>query len=173
MWQELRAEAERLTIRNAELSSQLSTAVSRANQLTHSEREATAQAMHAEAQLKAAQQRVAQSATQLAQLRAAEKAWLSERKAIMRQLQSQQPACASCTSVSPVGAPMSSYAEAQRASVPRAAAASSSAAAVTTTATAASSRRAPTVRHTKDVKAAAAEEVEQELAAARMRQKLT
>ena len=82
---ELRAESERLSIRNAELSSQLSHAVTTNGQLDRSERDKSAQLVLLQKQLRESQALKTQQTAMIAQLRAAEQSYQAERKVLMRQ----------------------------------------------------------------------------------------
>ena len=223
--QELRAESERLTIRNAELTTQLTGAVGRVNQLSTSERDEAAKSHGLQAQLKAVQSeraqvgrailselselshglprhppaaaaqrnitppppppRVAirkvnfagsshlathapcripvwQLAAQLAQLRSAEKGWLAERKAFMKQLQGQRLTAVGGGSGTAAPATSTGTSGGSSGAVPLGAVRQP----------AGGSRRAGGGTRGKDVKTAAAEELEDALATARMQSQM-
>ncbi|KAL1530560.1 hypothetical protein AB1Y20_001461 [Prymnesium parvum] len=156
--QELRAESERLTIRNAELTTQLSGAIARVHQLSTSEREEAAKALTLQAQLKNMQSERGQIMAQLTQLRSAEKGWLAERKALVKQLQAPRLAM-NASSGAPAPIPTTGSSGPQAGPGTSRQHASTSIGRVTTT-----SRS-----YGKDVKSIAAQELEDALADARLK----
>ena len=81
---ELRAEAERLNIRNAEVTAQLAQAVSQNGKLEREEREAGQRAALLTKQLKEVQAVRAQQGALIAQLKGAQGSWDAERKVLLR-----------------------------------------------------------------------------------------
>jgi chromosome segregation ATPase len=146
---ELRAESERLTVRNAELAAQLAQQHRLTDSLERSERERSAQLVLAQQKLKETTLLRSQQSARLAQLQAAEAAWQTERKVLLRQARADH--AAATATLAP----------------PRASAALALADAGQVGATSASVRR----KAARDIKATAALEVEQALAAARLAQR--
>ena len=97
---ELRAESERLTIRNAELSSQLSHVIAQHTTLEQADKEKSTQLVLARKALQEAQLQCSQHTAQVAQLRAAKQAWQAERKVLQTQAQAERHA-AYAASVAP------------------------------------------------------------------------
>lgn len=144
---ELRAEAERLTVRNAELTTQLTSAVGRVGQLTVLERDEAIRAATVESQLKAALAECSRLTSQLVQLRTAEKGWLAERRAFMKQLQAPTVSTVGGTTA-PTGGPTLSPKQ---------------------SATSPQKSRKTTSTHGKDLRALASQELEEALAEARVK----
>ena len=88
--QELRAESERLSIRNAELSASLHQSTQANGQLDRSEREKSTQIAMMQKQLTELQSVRAQQSGLLTQLREAEKSWQAERRILTRQMRAEQ-----------------------------------------------------------------------------------
>ncbi len=147
---ELRAESERLALRNTELSTQLAATVGRADSLEAAERDQSAQLISLGQQLKESERVRAAQAGKLSQLKAAEAGWEAERRMMMRQARAE-------AAVSACGSSAASAAAVTAAAGARAAAGSGS-----------SARRAK--KKVSDTREAAALEVENALAAARLAQ---
>lgn len=156
---ELRAESERLALRNTELSTQLAATTSKADHLDGAERGHAAVVISQQRQLAEAQHVNAQQAGALVTLRAAEKSWEAERRLLSRQAREDISAYGGALTAGAAAAKLKAS-SAGRVRVAKVSSHSSSS----------SSARQPRVASGLDVKQAAALEVEEALAQARLSQ---
>ena len=104
---ELRAESERLTIRNAEVTATLSHMTAANHGLERADRDMSNQLAIVKKQLAEVQAVRAQQGGLLTQLREAEKAWTAEKRVLMRQLRAEHAVAGATAAPYTTGAPRS------------------------------------------------------------------
>ncbi len=165
---ELRAEAERLSLRNAELSAQHAAATQRANAASQAERDEVARSTALAAEAREARERASRLSAELARLRGAEKAHAHERKVMARQLQRAQV----LAEAPPAGAaPPGAVAAAVAAGASAAAAATAPKPAAGESVEEARRARRVERERRRDAREAASEQIERTLAEARLQQR--